>query len=123
MMITPITSRPDNAAVQALEARATTVQADTTRDPMERELAKATYFSPVMKIDVDTQKAVLQYRDSETGDVERQYPSKERLKAYGGSGPGVGALVAEEAETEADAEEEAASAESGETPKPVELVV
>ena len=117
-MITPITSRPDNAAVQALEARPTTVQADTTRDPMERELAKATYFSPVVKIDVDTQKAVLQYRDSQTGDVERQYPSKERLKAYGGSGPGVGALVPEEA----DAEDETASPEAAETGKPVTLV-
>lgn len=109
-MISAVTSRPDNGAVQATEAQPMAVQADPSRDPMERDLAKYSYFSPVMRIDVDTQKAVLQYRDSETGDVERQYPSKERLKAYGGSGPGVGAMVSEEPSADETASPEATGA-------------
>ena len=116
-MITAVPSRPDNGAIQAAEARPIAVQADPSRDSMERDLAKYSYFSPVMRIDVDTQKAVLQYRDSETGDVERQYPSKERLKAYGGSAPGVGALPSEEPSVD-----EAASPEAAETGTPVALV-
>jgi hypothetical protein len=117
MMITPLAPRPDNGAIQGIEARPMTVQADPARDSLERDLAKYSYFSPVLKIDVDTQKAVLQYRNAETGDVERQYPSKERLKAYGGSGPGVGAQPAMEP-----AAEETGSPETSGNEKPVALV-
>jgi hypothetical protein len=33
------------------------------------------YFSPVIRIDNETSRAVLQYRDPDTGEVLRQYPS------------------------------------------------
>lgn len=40
------------------------------------------YYSPVVRIDKDTQTAVLQYRNSETGEVSREYPKKAALDIY-----------------------------------------
>ena len=40
-----------------------------------------TFFSPVIKIDRENQTAILQFRDSETGEVTKEYPS-ESVKAY-----------------------------------------
>ena len=117
-MITPVASRPDNGALQVTEPRPIAAQTDPRRDSIERDLAKYSYFSPVTRIDVETHTAVLQYRDSATGDVERQYPSKERLKAYGGSGPGVGALAAQDSAGAEGDEPEWAIADE---PKPVAL--
>ena len=45
----------------------------------------AKYFSPVVRLDPETQRVVLLYRDPETGDVLSQYPSEKQLKAYGES--------------------------------------
>lgn len=41
------------------------------------------YFSPVMRIDPETQTVVIQYRDSETGDIKNEYPNiSEKMTAY-----------------------------------------
>jgi len=40
---------------------------------------KAPYISPYIAIDTGSNKAVLQIRDSETGDVTQQFPTKSRL--------------------------------------------
>ncbi len=40
---------------------------------------KAPYISPYISIDVTHNKAVLQIRDSDTGDVKQQFPTKSRL--------------------------------------------
>jgi hypothetical protein len=40
------------------------------------------YFSPVIRIDKDTNVAILQYRDSTTGKVENEYPSKRQIESY-----------------------------------------
>lgn len=42
----------------------------------------APYISPFIHVDNTFDRAVLQIRDSETGDVVRQIPSEEQLKAY-----------------------------------------
>lgn len=47
-----------------------------------QEVAKAPYVSPYIRVDVNFDKAVLQVRDSDTGDVLRQYPSESQLQAY-----------------------------------------
>ncbi len=44
-----------------------------------QEVPMAPYISPYIHVDVNYDKAVLQLRDSETGDVEAQIPSEERL--------------------------------------------
>lgn len=53
-----------------------------SQDPIERDLAVARFFSPVTRLDVDTQKAVLLYRDKTTGEVIDQIPSRKKLEAY-----------------------------------------
>lgn len=45
------------------------------------ELPKAPYISPFISVDMDYNKAVLQIRDSDTGDVVQQFPSESRLAA------------------------------------------
>lgn len=40
------------------------------------------FFSPVIRIDTKTSTAILEYRDSETGEVERQIPTREQVESY-----------------------------------------
>jgi hypothetical protein len=40
------------------------------------------YFSPVFKFDKAARVVVFQFRDGETGDVTRQYPSEKVVKLY-----------------------------------------
>ena len=47
-----------------------------------QEAAKAPYVSPYIAIDRSSNRAVLQIRDSDTGDVVRQFPTEGQLKAY-----------------------------------------
>lgn len=42
---------------------------------------QAPFVSPFIAVDLNHNKAVLQIRDSETGDVLRQFPSESRLQA------------------------------------------
>jgi hypothetical protein len=46
------------------------------------ETAGSIYLSPVVRIDTETQTAVLQYRDPTTGKVLRQFPPKAGSDAY-----------------------------------------
>jgi hypothetical protein len=43
---------------------------------------EAVFFSPVIKIDKETHTTVIQYRDSTTGAVTREYPDKAKISAY-----------------------------------------
>jgi uncharacterized FlaG/YvyC family protein len=47
-----------------------------------QEAAKTPYVSPYISIDKSSNKAILQIRDSDTGDVVRQFPTEGQLKAY-----------------------------------------
>ena len=40
------------------------------------------YYSPVVRIDADTQTAVLQYRNQETGEIQNEFPSKPATDRY-----------------------------------------
>lgn len=51
--------------------------ADSTRDIT---VPKAPYISPYISVDVNYNKAVMQIRDQDTGDVLTQYPSESRLQ-------------------------------------------
>jgi hypothetical protein len=44
--------------------------------------SEAIFFSPVIRIDKDTQSTVIQYRDPTTGAVTREYPDKAKVNAY-----------------------------------------
>lgn len=60
------------------------VPAETSQGSEVREVApapRAPFISPFIAIDTNFDTAVLQIRDSETGDVLRQFPSEARLRA------------------------------------------
>lgn len=42
----------------------------------------AVYFSPVIRIDPDTQTAIIQYRDSSTGQITNEYPTPRQMDSY-----------------------------------------
>ena len=46
------------------------------------DLPVTAYFSPVVRIDPKTEQAVWEVRDPTTGQVVKQYPSEEKLRAY-----------------------------------------
>jgi hypothetical protein len=52
-----------------------------------QEAPRAPYVSPFVFVDVNFDKAVLQIRDSDTGDVITQFPSETRLRAALASQP------------------------------------
>ena len=80
-MLTPVPVRPEQP-IRNIETLAQQTLALAKRDSLETELAKVSYFSPVTRIDVETQTAVLQYRNAETGQLIRQYPSEKHIQAY-----------------------------------------
>ncbi|HEV7367933.1 hypothetical protein [Arenibaculum sp.] len=40
------------------------------------------YYSPVVRLDAETQRTVITFRDVATGKVQTQYPSERQLEAY-----------------------------------------
>ena len=81
MNLTPITSAipvpvqpaPDAQTDQAKEQKLAEAQASKQ---------SVVYFSPVIKIDRSTSTAIFQYRDRESGEVTREFPTKSEIKAY-----------------------------------------
>lgn len=47
-----------------------------------QEVVSAPYISPKVRLDVDFDKAILEFRSAETGDIVAQTPSKAQLQAY-----------------------------------------
>lgn len=62
---------------QQSTARSLSANPDKTQ-----EVAKTPYVSPYISIDRQSNRAILQIRDSDTGDVVRQFPTEGQLKAY-----------------------------------------
>lgn len=72
-------ARPATAELASLTAAA--VQTDRFKERKKIEAysdvkSDAVYFSPVIRIDHETQAAVIQYRDRETGEVKNEYPQQ-----------------------------------------------
>lgn len=67
------------------EQSAVAVAANPGRVQEAASLPQAPYVSPYVFVDVNYDKAVLQIRDGDTGDVVRQFPSETalRVKSYG----------------------------------------
>lgn len=70
--------------------RAETIQDSAKQEPAAPATNAATaattsggpYYSPVLRLDSETQRTVIQYRDVTTGKVQIQYPSERQLEAY-----------------------------------------
>lgn len=84
-MIEAINSVLSNVAVNrgAVEQQSSArVFAANPERKQEAAQAKAPYVSPAISIDKQSSKAIIQIRDSDTGDVVRQFPTEGQLKAY-----------------------------------------
>lgn len=78
---------PPNPSVSAQVAQAAHSGRDIVKHAKLDEAQSAAkpafvYFSPVIKIDKTTNTAIFQYRDRESGEVTREFPSKSELEAY-----------------------------------------
>jgi hypothetical protein len=77
-----------NSVLQATPAvRAVAEQASSNLESIaanpertQKVVIQAPYVSPYISVDVNYDRAVLQLRDSETGDVKDQYPSRSRMQ-------------------------------------------
>lgn len=58
-----------------------------TTVPVAPEKPQEPYLSPVFRFDKQARVLVFQFRDSETGDVTRQYPSEKVVKLYRDNAP------------------------------------
>lgn len=82
-MIEAVNSVLSNASATRVTAEQQSTARSLTANPDKvQEVAKAPYVSPYVSIDRNANKAVLQIRDSDTGDVIRQFPTEGQLKAY-----------------------------------------
>ncbi|MEM6811225.1 MAG: hypothetical protein AAF549_02035 [Pseudomonadota bacterium] len=83
-MIEAVNSVLSNASAtrQVVEQQSTarSLAANPTR--VQEAPAKTPYVSPYISFDRNFNRAVLQIRDSDTGDVLRQYPTQTQLRAY-----------------------------------------
>lgn len=71
------------AAVRAPAQQSVPRTAQQEADPTAGAAAEPSrYFSPVVRLDTETQRTVLQYRDGSDGKVLVQYPSEKQLEAY-----------------------------------------
>ncbi len=74
-------------AINASSVRASAQASAVVRSqPVERESLQrapaAPFISPRIRVDVEVDKAILEYRDGETGEVIQQYPSEKQLAAF-----------------------------------------
>jgi uncharacterized FlaG/YvyC family protein len=82
-MIEAVNSVLSNASSTraAVEQQSTTRTTAVNPDKVQ-EVAKTPFVSPYISLDRSSNRAVLQIRDSDTGDVVRQYPTETQLRAY-----------------------------------------
>lgn len=82
-MIEAVNSVVSNATLVRGAAEQQSVTRSFAANPERvQEIPKAPFISPYIRVDTNFNKAVLQIRDSDTGDVIRQFPSESQLEAY-----------------------------------------
>lgn len=83
-MIEAVNSVLSNAQYTRAAAEQQSVASSYAANParIQQAAAQAPYISLFIKVDVNFDKAILQIRDSDTGDVVRQIPTESQLEAY-----------------------------------------
>jgi hypothetical protein len=70
-------------AIRGTGQQSVTQTAQPEADPLAGSVNEPSrYYSPVVRIDSETQRTVLQFRDGSDGKVLVQYPSEKQLEAY-----------------------------------------
>lgn len=75
-----LSNAPYTKAVVEQQSVATSYAANPDR--VQQASVQAPYISLYIKVDTNFDKAILQIRDSDTGDVVRQIPTESQLEAY-----------------------------------------
>lgn len=82
-MIEAVNSVLSNASSTRVAVEQQTTTRSLAANPERtQEAARTPYVSPYISLDRSSNRAVLQIRDSDTGDVLRQYPTETQLRAY-----------------------------------------
>ena len=71
-----------STATRNVAAQNSTANSLSANPEKVQEAARAPYVSPYIAIDRGSNRAVVQIRDSDTGDVVRQFPTQGQLSAY-----------------------------------------
>ena len=71
-----------SAARPVVAQQSTSNSLSANPDRVQQSAVKTPYVSPYISIDRQYNRAVLQIRDSDTGDVVRQFPTEGQLRAY-----------------------------------------
>lgn len=80
-MIEAVNAVVANASLLRGSAEQASVARSFTANPERvQEVVRAPYVSPFIYMDVNFDKAVLQIRDRDTGDVTRQFPSEQTMQ-------------------------------------------
>lgn len=72
----------NSSATRIAVEQQTTARSFAANPEKVQEAAKTPFVSPAISIDRASNKAIIQIRDSDTGDVVRQFPTEGQLKAY-----------------------------------------
>ena len=101
------------AAIRGPSQQAVNQQAQPEADPLAGSVNEPSrYYSPVVRIDSETQRTVLQFRDGSDGKVLVQYPSEKQLEAYRSKASAERAKEQEQAEARISGDTGAEDAES-----------
>ncbi len=82
-MIEAVNSALSNASANRNTVdQQSTVRSTAANPNRVQEAARVPFVSPAISIDKQSNRAIIQIRDSDTGDVIRQFPTEGQLKAY-----------------------------------------
>lgn len=82
-MIEAVNSVLSNASsTRAAVEQQTTTRSLAANPDRTQEVSRTPFVSPYISLDRTSSRAVLQIRDSDTGDVLQQYPTETQLRAY-----------------------------------------
>ena len=82
-MIEAVNSVLSNSSASRTAVEQTSTVRSTAANPQRiQEAAQAPFVSPAISLDRQSSRAIIQIRDSDTGDVVRQFPTEGQLKAY-----------------------------------------
>lgn len=82
MEVTPNKPATELASLVASSLQNTRFKERRLREAESDVRSEAVFYSPVIRIDTDTQTVVLQYRDSQTGEPVREFPQKAASDVY-----------------------------------------
>lgn len=104
---------PVRSAAASTEDPATVATAVAVAAP---KAASPVYFSPILHLDREAERVVIQFRDADSGETVQQYPTKKQLEVYRTAQSESQQPVAEKRDAAAARKDTSATAEKKERP-------